>query len=289
MRRWLMIAVLLSWIAVPAWVVAGSEGRSTGKKSSEKASVEVSGDGAAGGAMAVTVASSEAGKPGEVKVQVFSVGKGIKVENGKVEVQPLGAAGVGNLPPEVQKLVKELNQAQAGVITANAAHPNAAQPNAVPAPNQPAAKANAIVQGEIRVIVVGPDGKRSESVMKLGDGQATVLGGAGITLTPLLESKGVKLPEEARKALEAAERARKQAAEATERARKQIAEATVTIEQRSGEIKAGTVPAGAGVVVSSGSGAKTRGDIHAKLDKILERLDSLEKEVKAIKTQERKQ
>lgn len=101
------------------------------------------------------------------------------------------------------------------------------------------------VTGKVKVVTIGPDGKRQESESDIGSVSGDSPFGIQVDLGDLLKKAGVTLPPDAQKALEAAGK-------------------------------------------TAGSQAGKSDDISAKLDKILERLERVEKDVAKLKTQKGK-
>lgn len=114
----------------------------------------------------------------------------------------------------------------------------------------PAGGLNQGVSGKVKIVTIGPDGVRQEVESDLGTPLPGNPIGADVDVAELLKKAGVNLPPEAQQALEAAQKANRK------------------------------VPQKAGV-----GQAQPANDLGSKLDKILERLEKIEKEVANLKAQ----
>lgn len=259
MNKRLVVALIagLSIMSL-AWADETAKPAATGKAAASVQGPTVSGE------VKVTV-QGEAKKspPGEVRVQVLTFGKGIKINSdGRVEVLSIEASDGKPAAPEVKMLVKGLTER---------GKQDAAKP----------ADAGVSLQGEVRLIIVGPDGKTKETVAPLKAGDAkTPSAGYVLKILPALEASGINLPEEAKRAIQAAEEARKSAAQtrfAIEVKKQEVQKAAEQLQKKAESLTSRACPVG-----------KPYEDMNAKLDKILERLDAMEKDVKSLKTQGQK-
>ena len=201
--------------------------------------------------------------PGEVKVRVLSFRKGIKINSdGTVEVRSIDASNAKQTAPEVKMLVKGLVERE----KQEAANP---------------ASDGVSLKGEVRLIIVGPDGKIKEMVVPLKAGDVKTPGpGLAIEILPALKASGINLPEEAKRAIQAAEEARKSGAKmriAIELKKQEVQKAAEQLRKTAESLATGARPA-----------AKPCDEVHAKLDKILARLDAMEKDIKSLRTQGQK-